>query len=464
MTAMLERRVEGEVTSDAGAWWRLWSLMAFAHVTNNGLALGFSTRSVPNLLLGLVALFVLVRPNDRWARTAMAALIGMSALAEAPFIGNHWVLAAAVSAAALVARPWGDTEKWWRRFTPSARLILLIFYAFAAFAKLNRGFFDSAVSCSTFFADQMLKLYQLPEVAASSSFGTVLPFATVAVELSIPLLVLLRRTRGFGVWLAVAFHLFLTLDLIQHFFDFTLVLIPLYLLFAPEGRLLDFDRHLPRLTVLGGKPWLALGAVCVVATTLPFPEAVRVSGTLLVRVGWLWLLWYFVRHLVLRRPGPGASTVALRPTSIAGSVIVGLVVLNGLSPYLELKDGFGFNMYSNLVTVAGETNHFIVPGTAELRDSQSETAVILASSDEDFAEYVDSGFALPLINLRNYLAENPDISVSFVVDGEQFDLERAGDHPEWIEPLPWYMDRFLPFRAVSTVDPPRCQPSFLPAD
>ncbi len=110
-------------------------------------------------------------------------------------------------------------------------------------------------------------------------------------------------------------------------------------------------------------------------------------------------------------------------------MIVGLVVLNGLSPYLELKSGFGFNMYSNLVTVGGETNHFLVPGTAELRSSQSETAVILAS-----------------------------------VDGEQFDLERAGDHPEWIEPLPWYLERFLPFRAVSTVDPPRCQPSFLPAD
>ncbi len=393
----------------------------------------------------------------------MAILVVVSALTEAPLIGNHWVLAAAVSAAALIARPWGDTDEWWRQFAPTARVILLAFYVFAAFAKLNSGFFDPAVSCSTFFADQMSKVWQLPQVATASSFGSLLPYATVLIELSIPLLVLIRRTRGFGAWLAIAFHLFLALDLLQHFFDFTLVLIPLYLLFASDGELLRFDRRLPRLSLLGGKPWLILGAGCVIATTLPFPDAVWISGTLLVRAGWLWLLWYFARHLVFRRLGPGADSVALRPTSIAASAIVGLVALNGLSPYLELKSGFGFNMYSNLVTVGGETNHLVVPGTLELRSSQSETAIILASSDEDFAEYVDSGFALPLINLRDYLADHPDISVSFTVDGERFDLDRAGDHPEWIESQPWYLERFLPFRAVPTVDPPLCQPSFLPA-
>lgn len=449
--------------SDPDAWWRLWSLMVLAHVANNWTTVDFEDRSIPNLVLGLVAISVLMKPQHRWLRTAMAAMIPVSAIAEAPLIGNHWVLAAAVSLAALAARPWDESSDWWRRFAPSARLILLVFYGFAAFAKLNEAFFDPVVSCSRFFANQMLGLGQLPEISAASWLAQLLPFATVVLELSIPVLVVVRRTRGVGVWLAMAFHLFLTLDLIGHFLDFTLVLIPLYLLFAPEGTLRRLDDRLPRTPILRGVPWLVVGAGVVVVTTMPLGETARVLGTLYVRVAWLWLLWIFLRHLVFRKPGAGADSISLKPTSFAAAVIVGLVALNGLSPYLELKTGYGFNMYSNLSTVAGETNHYLVPLTASLRPDQTEVAIILASSDEDFAEYVDSGFALPLINLRHYLAENPGISVSFTVEGERFDLERAGDHPEWIETLPWYLERFAPFRAVPLSDPPLCQPSFLPA-
>jgi hypothetical protein len=100
-------------------------------------------------------------------------------------------------------------------------------------------------------------------------------------------------------------------------------------------------------------------------------------------------------------------------------------------------------------------------------------ATIVSSSDEDLAEYVDSGFDLPLINLRDYLADHPEVAVTFDVhlleNGQRqpnptrVELARAGDNPEWIDHQPWYLERFLTFRAVPSDDPPACQSAFLPA-
>lgn len=451
------------VGADALGWWRLWALVALAHVLTNGLDVAVQARDIVNVILGLVAFGVLARPENRSLRTALLTLIVASVFVEAPRVGNHWVLAGAVSGLGLIARPWSPADVWWERFTPAARTALLVFYSFAAFAKLNTGFLDPAVSCSRFFANQLLSFWQLPEITASSAVAGPLPYLTAAIEMSVPPLLLWRRTRGFGVWLGVAFHLVVALDLVQHFFDFTLVLVALFLLFAPTGTLAELDARLPRPSLLAPQFWWAIGVAAVVAVTLVPSELAIVLGVLVTWAAWLVLFITLVRALVMRRPPASAGSLRLRPSSTMSFFVIGFLVLNGLSPYLEIKSSFGFNMYSNLVTVGGETNHLLVPGTAALRDGQVEVAIILASSDEEFAEYVDSGFALPLDNMRDYFAEHPDIGASFMVGDDRFDLARVGDHPEWIDHQHWALERFLPFRAVPLDDPPACQPSFLVA-
>lgn len=449
--------------TDAVAWRRLWAIAMLAHVLSNGLDPALRLHDLPNAGLGLVALVVVVRPVEHHWFTAMLSLAILSVAAEAPTIGNHWILAGAISGLALVARPWSGDDDWWRRFAPGARMALLVFYSFAAFAKLNSGFFDPVVSCSRFFANQSLSLWQLPEVGAGSPVAEPLAWVTALVELSVPLLLICKRTRSIGVWLGVAFHLLLTLDLVQHFFDFTMVLVPLFLLFAPAGTLATLDRRLPRLRRPTERIWIVIGALMVLATTLGPTDSLVVLGLLATWLAWLVLLVVLVRALVLHRPAVDNSSLSFRPTSFAALAIIALVVVNGLSPYLELKSSFGFNMYSNLVTAGGETNHFVVPGTLELRDDQSTLAIVLASSDDGLAEYIDSGFGLPLANLRDYFADHLDISATFVVDGETIELERVGDHPEWLDRRHWALERFAPFRAVPVGDMPACQPSFLVA-
>ncbi len=468
---------------NAAIWWRWWAIAAFAHVVGAPSADGMIGRGLANVVVGWLAIAVIVRPDHRLARTGLAAAIVVSAIVEAPLIGNHWWLAAAISTAALLARPWrpepgphpepgpvaggepGGTG-FAERFAPTARAILLVFYSFAAFAKLNSGFLDPVESCARFFANQGLSFWRLPEVAGDGPVAPVLPWIALVIELAVPVLLVTRRSRRIGVFVAVVFHLLLTLDLHQHFYDFTLVLIPLFALFAPAGFLAAIDRALPRLRLGGGWPWIALFGAQVVAFHLPLPGPTRRIAVAVAWATWLALASFIGRGLLAawreRRPGI-TEAISLRPTNLAGLAVAAIVLLNGLSPYLELKTATGFNMYANLTTADGTSNHLVVSRTAGLRRDQAATIEILSSDEEGLAAYADTGFALPVVNLQDYLADHPEVSVDYRLDGVV--VEHRPDRPGPVTPsaMGWATERFALFRAVPTADPPACQNVWLPA-
>ncbi len=69
-------------------------------------------------------------------------------------------------------------------------------------------------------------------------------------------------------------------------------------------------------------------------------------------------------------------------------------MLNGLSTYLELKTGYAWNMYSNLETVNGQSNHLLVPGTLALSGVQRDLVRIEATNDRGLALYVTERYDL----------------------------------------------------------------------
>jgi hypothetical protein len=261
----------------------------------------------------------------------------------------------------------------------------------------------------------------------------------------------------------------LTLDLAQHFYDFTLVLLPLLVLFGPPRLLTTLDQGLPRLRLGQGWPWIGLGAAVVAGYHLPLPTTIRWMAVYGARAAWVALLAVIVVGLIRAWPTPtgGAAdpqsadaqppgtpslrvTQAIRPVGSVAWVVVVLMAVNGLAPYLELKTATTFTMYSNLVTVDGETNHWLVPRTAALRTQ--DPIVITGADDDDLGAYVDSGFAVPAVNLADHLAHHPEAATGLTTVGR----------PVEAVAMPWWQHRFLFLRATPATDPPVCQNAFLP--
>jgi hypothetical protein len=457
----------------------LWALAHAWHVIGNPtLAPGWA-----QALLGMTIGLVLLHPGQAAPLAAMAAMGLVTVWLEAPFLGNHWLLVGFVdlvivlSVIAGVARRRSfDRADLADRALPAARLCLLGFYAFAAFAKLNSGFFDRSVSCAVYFfreSTESIGLAGLQFGGAAWLERTVI-VATAAIELSVPVLLVLRRTRHLGVVLALSFHWVLAIDRTHQFFDFSSVLAALFVLFLPAGFARSLRQHVgslqARLALRHERlPELArLALVALVVAPVLVVALARISQRQGIQLGWAPFLVFgaglialVVRYLLEDRPVAMERLIPHHPVLL---VVPLLVVANGLTPYLEVKTGYGWNMYANLRTVDGETNHYLLPATLPLTSEHADVVEILETSDDGLDVYRRTGYGLTFRQLRIYLADRPETSLIFRRGGEVIELERAADLPALVEPVPAWRQKIQVFRAVDLRSPPeRCQPIWGPA-
>jgi hypothetical protein len=187
--------------------------------------------------------------------------------------------------------------------------------------------------------------------------------------------------------------------------------------------------------------------------------------------GWAWisydvaLIVFVVGFLWRRRPAPIERPLSFARNGVPRwcAVLLALVILNGLSPYLELRTAYAFNMYANLETVDGTSNHFIVTRTLPLSDLQADRVRVVDTSDPGLELYVGAAFDLPFLQLRDYLSRHRDASLTYIRDGVQHHVDRVSDDPELVRSVPAWESKLFAFRALDEADPPRCQPAFLPA-
>jgi hypothetical protein len=70
---------------------------------------------------------------------------------------------------------------------------------------------------------------------------------------------------------------------------------------------------------------------------------------------------------------------------------------------------------------------------------------------------------LPWQQLRAYLADHPDVGLTYRRGSATVSLARAADDPELVRPLPTWQEKLQLFRAVDEQSPERCVPTFGPA-
>jgi hypothetical protein len=456
----------------------LWATATLFHVWGpSGAAFGVlsrhpSTIAVVQAALGAAAVAVLLRPRSLGRLAVLAALAPIALWYEAPVVGSHWVLACFVDIALLLAMVTGrSADRVEARFVPVARFVLIGFYCFAAFAKLNHAFFTPSVSCGTFYFDELAGSLGLSvHSTTAGGWSHLVPFGVAATEMSIPILLLFRRTRYAGVAVGLVFHSLIALDQTHLFSDFSSVLVALFVLFLPAAFSTGVVAMYRGLEPEVRERLHAAGVIgCGLVLALQwYGRNENVRRLFFDGRTWAWILFdAAVLALVVRffmRPHPPAIE---RPLSYRRNgvplwmaIIPVLVIVNGISPYLELRTAYAFNMYSNLQTADGKSNHLLVTRTFPVTDFESDLVRITATDDPALQSYIGQ-LDVPFLQLRDYLSRrNPNASLTYVRGGATHTVAHASDDPALVEPVPSWESKLFAFRSIDQTPPADCQPTF----
>ncbi|MDE0804412.1 MAG: hypothetical protein OSA99_13955 [Acidimicrobiales bacterium] len=457
----------------------LWALFAVLWASSALFHLAGNTRLAPEwgrALLGATAIAVLARPRIAWLTVPLAGAVLTNVWLEAPLLGNHWLLqgfiAVIVLGAVIGARGEGGVAI--SRLVGPARLTLLAFYGFAAFAKLNSDFFEPVSSCAVFYFRESADSWGVLAAFDGLSSGGERAVAVVvaSVELSVPILLFFRRTRTAGVLLGLGFHFVLALDRTHQFFDFSSILLVLFVLFLGEDTRHEIVDAAARLRRTAAARWASgpeiahLLVLAALAGAVAFasgpadwsaPRDLRLAGV------WAWIVVgsvvLFVVARAVRTTGDDADPHLFDEGQPRWLLLLpALAVLNGLTPYLEVKSGYGWNMYSNLSVVDGESNHFLVRGGPALTDGQSRLVQVVESDDPSLGFYIRGDWLLPEQQLVDHLADRPGSSAVGIVNGAtvRYESDEGSARSAWRQ-------KFQVFRAVDADGPVDCQPSFGPA-
>ncbi len=429
-----------------------FSLWAFAVAV--GVCIHEWQQAEPPVSLGgltvVLAIRVLLKPSSVPRVMAVIAALALELLTGLPNVFNHTLVMGTVSVAILawwlplilrspaVAR---DPGMFYATTAPFLRLaFVLVMYA-AAFAKLNTGFLDPALTCAVWILDAV------PLVTIPAGLAGVAIAGAILTEFAIPTLLLARRTRFLGLLVGIGFGVVTAAAGHAPFAGFAW---SFYLLFIPPATLArvvaTVRQAVPppvrtRLTALAASPvgWLVPAAVALLVmgvlqvgpdalvnlarrygASLAFCVYAGIWTVLLLRQ---WRHWFSV-------PGSGWGAVGTRHAVFVLTVV--LILVNAASPYLGLKTRYSFTMFSNLQTEPGRWNHLVVPEAVRIFDLQQGVVRFGEISDGSLAAAVDDysgrsrwsagaatsdSAAVVLLAARRLATSHPDATVAYELDG-----------------------------------------------
>jgi len=421
-----------------------------------------------DLLVVVAAILVLVRPQNLYFLLATAVTGMLAFLLTLPSSSNHWTMqflfhaAMCISFAALAFRRKSlelDSRDWFDSFRPALCLLILILYTFAALHKMNSGYFSQHSYALRLYRDIVYGEHML---AFTHLFPTqdallaILPHLSILIELAIPLLLFFRRTRLIAILIGISFHCLLSLKEYPPGTDFPTLLGAAYILFLPPSSI-DIIRAsiLDRVRSSGiyqlfkslVVPAILLAAIFVpLLYSLPRHSSVDwFTFANLKSTHWAaYMVTYFALAVFLlfklRSPDYNMGHSILPGVQHPHIALIALAFFLGMSPYLGLRTGGAFAMFSNLETEGNFYNHFFMPPGLQVFDYQKQVCVIETSA-EDIPTSALTGKLLTYYNFRKLTRRNPDASIIYTFEGERVELERIADKPELVA-APDFFERY----------------------
>ena len=411
-----------------------------------------------HIIVFALAISVMFKPSSIGRLFSLSLLSSAVVFTQLPITPNHNMILL-MGDLAIVAGLFvysfsknSELKNWFADTEPFLRIALLITYGSATIAKLNTGWFNTELSCSTTMPRREFGWLPFPVDWESFWF---MPFVIAGAELSIWLLPLIRKIRPYALVLAVTFHISLSLTPDSQGLGFSFLLFALLMLYLPDSAHQQIYRQgtrtLRRITdsnklalVVYGFVALSmfLGFISFVDVGNDIFRFVRYVPMLLLLAGFGFLISYYaLRHRNQEQVRPA---VAVRHWTQL--VLLILIVANSLGPYLGYKTYATMTMYSNLSIANGTTNHLLIP-RIPLSDMADDIVTIWDSSNPKVLSYAQRGLKITWHELRREMSETPFASVVYERDGEVIMMERASDDPELVSLDP-VLHRLLGFRPI----------------
>lgn len=426
-------------------------------------------------VLFIPAVLVLTRPKNAYFILAMAAAYVYIFVYELPdsAVPNHPTLQMFINLSIILAAIWVlfknyldtktislDSERWFDTFRPLPIIAINIVYLMAVFNKLNTAFFDPQVSDVTrllnlyYEADHLLFIPDLmPRATWFLYFGMI---ATVVIETLIPLCLFIRPLRLIGVFIGLGFHLILSIRLYPSMAEFPTLLFAVYFLALP-------DTTIPMLRELWSKvrekDWFIPARKAVVLFLawwfflLPMVFQWPAQGEKLLFThddiwSYSWIIYivvYFIAIIYLLKRTRGGfheppDIQWIQPKNAIIYIVPILIFLNGLTPYLGIKNKGSWNMYSGLRTEAGYTNHLFMPN---INITPYMKEICIVDSNTSVARTYFTGELFTYYHLLNFANNHPDDKIRFMMDGEFYQLDPISDYPEFYREMT-FLEKLIP--------------------
>lgn len=353
-----------------------------------------------------------------------------------------------------------NQELWFDAFRPLVITAINIVYLMAVFNKLNTDYFNVNYSPVT----RLLNLYYeaphllfipdlMPRADWVLQFGMI---ATLVIETAIPLMLWIRPLRLLGILLGVVFHMILSVRLYPSMAEFPTLMFAVYILALPDTTipmLREFWQNIKAnrwfKPVIGSIVPVAAWFFFLLPMVFQWPQK---QDNLLLTQSEIWayswvfylVVYYVIILYLLKRTRGGLHEPPdiqwIQPRNAIVYIFPLLVLLNGFTPFMGLKNKGSWNMYSNLRTEGVYNNHLFMPNI-RLFPFMDEVCII-DSSSEDMKKIDRNKKLLTESGFTQWARHNPDESVEFYYDGEYFNAERIGDYEQFMRPRTFWEEWF----------------------
>jgi hypothetical protein len=451
-----------------------------------GMAALFSIAGDPRGLMGreglvyLVAawaivgtsLVTLLSPRKTWPLITLAGCTVLLYLIRLPVASNNktitlvFDLGLLLCAAVLYARGSLTRIGLYETLRMPARLLLAIMYFYGIFHKINADFLDPSVSCAVGLYKPLSSPFGLQE----SLIGRYLAiYSTFVIEAIATVALFWRRWFAVGLTLALVFHYIIPISAYSWYMDFSSLVFALYMLSMPRETsekiyqiayshvVEPLRSHFGRIGIFApALVLLTVAALVVLVLTLAFPgrPALMLLHSIFILV---WAVVGGVGMIVMTYAAmqylPFNGAAGLRSPRWTW-IIPGLFFLSCLSPYVGLKTESSINMFSNLHTEGGKTNHLLFKRPPYLFPYQNDVVQVVASTSPSLMKSAKAGHMTVQFSIDEFLRRHPDQWVSYVRDGQLIERATAADLGQ---NAPTLLERkLLIFKPVDPARPKPC--------